>query len=275
MKLINPITLLLGLTLIAIIAIWFFFFKIRSKKAKGFDVTNELDKDLLKTNKDASILRNVAYVMQAAFFIVSVFTYSMITFGIEPKQEEEVFIPPSDSDDGEIIDEIPDTEPPPPPPPKVPVVQVIKVVDVVVDTPEIPKDTVPDDTGFDDDDGLEDDDDDDDVTTGTEEKNEVPAFEPAYFEGGEVEMSRTFQALLSDHLESYNPGKYFYLFSFTINPDGSLSNVKLKVASPNATPEMRAQAQAAIEKLPGWVPAKKKGMAISAEIKKKFGYTIQ
>jgi len=266
----NPITILLGCTAIATVACWIFFYKVGPQKT-GFDGADELEKELMKTNKRSRIGTNVVFFLQAAFFVVGASTYSMIKYGVEPKVEEVVFIPPPETSLGEEID-IPETDlPPPPPPPKV-VIQVIKPVpdDQKVEKEEDENEEFDEDEEFNDEELEEEEEEEEEPETGGAIKQELkPA--PAYYIAGEAQLQATFQALINDKMASYAPGTYVFAVKFTVTANAAIENVSIGFATPNATDDIK---QDVIETMgliqDGWSAAVADGKYIDALVTKKF-----
>lgn len=272
MPLVQSIIILIVLLLAALAGIWFFLFK--TAKKETLDELSDLDKDLLKTRKSANIFKEVPYVLQAAFFIVSIFTYSLITYAEPIQKEEVVFIPPPPPEDGKEID-IPPTDIPPPPPPKPKVVQVIKEVpDDLVD-PEIPEDTLRDpfdDDAFGDLMGEPEPEKPKQVVSGPI-TTATPDVIPTFKNGGDVGIERTIYAYLDPHKESIEAGEYFFLMSYLVDEKGRLSQAKI-VETDAEDAKFKGLMVKAVSALQGWNPGQKDNTEVRSLIEKEFFIVI-
>lgn len=272
MPLVQSIVILLLLLLVALAGVWFFLFK--NAKKDDLSPLSDLDRDLLKTRKSANIFKEVPYVLQAAFFIVSVFTYSLITYAEPIEKEAVVFVPPPPPEDGKEI-EIPPTDIPPPPPPKPKVVQVIKEVPDMVD-PEIPEDTLRDpfdDDAFGDLMGEPEPEKPKEVAKGPI-TTATPDVIPTFKNGGDVGIERTIYAYLDPHKESIEAGEYFFLMSYLVDDKGRLSQAQI-IETDASDAKFKGLMVQAVGALQGWNPGQKDNTVVRSLIEKEFFIVIE
>lgn len=261
--------ILIVLLIVAFLAIWFFMFKKKVGRGRG-EGLSELDRDLVKTNDNSNVFKETKNVLQTAFFIVSIFTYTLVTYGETIEQEvvkKKVLRTPTE---GKEID-IPPTDIPPPPPPKPKVVQVIKPVSDKID-PEIPKDTLPKplDEDFADDEDLDDEPEDEvvvikkgPITTST------PDVIPTFKNGGDSGVERNIYANLEPHKESIPAGEYFFLMGYLIDENGRLSQVSI-IETDCEDSKLKALMIQALGSLQNWSPGQKDNTVVRSLIEKEF-----
>ena len=264
---------LVVLSLLGLAAVWFFFFKMPNK-AKPEDLCSPLDKDLIKTNASADIHRNRFYLLLLAFFIVSIYTYKLITY-------EEVILhevikkkKPRKAPDNEVVvleTEIKDPEPPKP--------QIIKVPKVVTKkTPPPPKDSLPPITM--DDDFFDDEDPEPEPEPETEQEaaptiTDVPGVMPEFLNGGEVGLDNTVILLLEDQIPQFPPGFYPVNIEFVVELNGTVSNVRLLDEDDIENMEIAKLVMNAFKRAGRFAPGSKDGQDIRVIMNKMFFIEIE